>query len=523
MYFKSAFTMAALSFLCGLPLHADIKVSQREWNLGAVDSGSVPAHQITVINLGTRVVNVSMIPTCDCFYAQPREFSLMNGEQKQVTLFFNPEEEQGEVEKLLLMESSDEPGRRTAIKLHATVNRAAETGPKAAAPDEHNAKNHMSGTPSDEESAATAGTVESVPAPNVSRASATLPVTLYYSFGCKTCERLLRDFFPELEQRLGVSFMIRKKNILNPEIMRECLAVLGENKVSLREFPALVMGDTILQGEGEIRAQLEPRVRNILDHPKLPAGIQAAPETAGKGMLPKLLFFPVLAAGLVDGINPCAFSTLIFLIVSLAYVGKHKRAIFYTGMFFTVAVFITYFLIGLGFFYVLRATTFAPAVSLIIKYVLIILLMVFAGLSVYDVILIKRGRAKDMKLQLPKGLKKRIHKSVRAYASSVALISGALVLGFMVSVFELACTGQVYFPVIAALIQTGSDKTAYFFLALYNIGFIVPLAGVFGLIYAGVNSQRITMVFQKNMALVKITLAGVFMMLAGIMVFTDFF
>ncbi len=298
---------------------------------------------------------------------------------------------------------------------------------------------------------------------------------------------------------------------------------MEKKQVPLRGFPALLMGDTVLQGEGEIRAKLERRVKAVLSDPVLLKKVREGGSAGGRGVLPKLLFLPVLAAGLVDGINPCAFSTLIFLIVSLAYIGKHRRAIFYTGIFFTIAVFITYFLIGLGFFYVLRVAVFAPVVSLIFKYALIVLLVVFAVLSLYDFLMIKRGRAKDMLLQLPKGLKKRIHKSVRAYASSVALIMGALVLGFLVSVFELACTGQIYFPVIAAIIQTENDLSAYLYLGLYNLCFILPLIVVFGLVYAGVSSQKITTAFQKHMGTVKISLAGVFVMLAGIMIFTDFF
>ncbi|MEJ2663220.1 MAG: hypothetical protein P8107_04115, partial [Spirochaetia bacterium] len=445
-------------------------------------------------------------------------------------------------EKLLLISSSAAPDKRIMFRLTGTV-----TGNTAAVPDKTAAGTINAAAP-DTQPAAADPTTASNPARDLSAADPTeqtesgapgiseptlsaapgkqvitLPVTFYFSFGCKTCERLLEHFFPALESKLGVKFIINKKNILRSKTLLECAAALEKKQVPMREFPALLMGDTVLQGERDIRAKLERRVKAVLSDPVLLKKVREGGSAGGRGVLPKLLFLPVLAAGLVDGINPCAFSTLIFLIVSLAYMGKHRRAIFYTGIFFTIAVFITYFLIGLGFFYVLRVAVFAPVVSLIFKYALIVLLVVFAVLSLYDFLMIKRGRAKDMLLQLPKGLKKRIHNSVRAYASSVALIMGALVLGFLVSVFELACTGQIYFPVIAAIIQTENDLSAYLYLGLYNLCFILPLIVVFGLVYAGVSSQKITTAFQKHMGTVKISLAGVFVMLAGIMIFTDFF
>jgi cytochrome c biogenesis protein CcdA len=315
--------------------------------------------------------------------------------------------------------------------------------------------------------------------------------------------------------------------------MREYEAVLQRLGTPMRRFPALIVGTSVLQGEDEIRSGFAEAVNKALNESAATAGTPGQPpppldvDTASlppeHDVLPDLLFFPVLAAGLVDGINPCAFSTLIFLIVSLAYVGKSRRAILLTGIFFTLSIFITYYLLGLigtGFLSFLRNLPFAPIILVIVRIILIVLLFVFAGLSIYDFILIRKGRAGEMVLQLPKKIKQRIHSSVRAYVSSLALVSGALILGFYVSVFELACTGQIYFPVIAVLAQLESNLSAYFYLALYNVGFIIPLAGVFVFIYLGVRSEKLISLFQKHMGLVKIVLAGVFIALALIMILT---
>ena len=160
---------------------------------------------------------------------------------------------------------------------------------------------------------------------------------------------------------------------------------------------------------------------------------------------------PVIAAGLIDGINPCAFTTLIFLLASLALAGRGRREVLVIGALFSLAVFLSYFLIGLGLFAALRAATAISLVSVLLRWALVGVLFVFAGLSVYDYALIRAGRPTEMLLQLPSSFKKRIHASIRTRVRIAAIAGSSLVLGFLVSVFEFACTGQVYLPLLGYL------------------------------------------------------------------------
>jgi cytochrome c biogenesis protein CcdA len=514
-------SLIACLFICA-PLQADISVAPQELDLGTVDNTKILSTEITITNDGSGPAAVSIVETCDCLYPDKKQIALEPGQTQNIILTFDPAEEEGDIEKMLIIENTTTQQEKIFFTLHARV------AERPAAPNSEQ-------TGDDSESAAAAPVPENTaeesvpaeknaeqdtaPAPD-SPAGEGLTIYIYYSFGCKSCERLLTSFFPAVEKELDITLTVVKRDILQAEGMREYETQLLKFGAPMREFPALLVGNTLLQGEREIRSALTSAAKQALENPSA-SGRKPAKTAAGKqDVLPELLFFPVLAAGLADGINPCAFSTLIFLIVSLAYVGKNRRTILLTGIFFTIAVFITYFLVGLGFFYILRVTAFAPVISQIIKIVLIGLLLVFACLSIYDFFLIRTGRSRDIILQLPKSIKQRIHKSVREYVSSLALISGALMLGFLVSIFELACTGQIYFPVIAAIVQTKNDVTAYLFLALYNVGFITPLFAVFVLIYFGVSSQKITSAFQKHMGLVKIVLAVVFAVLAAIIIVT---
>jgi cytochrome c biogenesis protein CcdA len=143
-------------------------------------------------------------------------------------------------------------------------------------------------------------------------------------------------------------------------------------------------------------------------------------------------------------------------------------------------------------------------------------------LSIFDYAQIRRGKHEKIILQLPDSLKKRIHHSIKSYAKSAALITSTIILGFLVSIFELACTGQWYFPFIAYSVQVKREISHYLILLIYNFFFILPLAIVFILSYIGVSSEHITKIFQKNMGRTKIFFSIFFLIMAVILIIQVF-
>lgn len=287
--------------------------------------------------------------------------------------------------------------------------------------------------------------------------------------------------------------------------------------VEEKAFPALFVGGVLLQGDREIAAKLEGELLafaqgNGQDQPGVAAIEPGHREQIGV----ELAVLPILLAGLLDGVNPCAFTTLIFLISSLALAGRSRRETLYIGIFFTTAVFLTYYLIGLGLFQGLRAASVFPIIALIIKWALIGALLLLSGLSLYDYFIVRSGKSSEVVLQLPRFFKLKIHGTIRKRVRTTALIGSSLMLGVLVSIFELACTGQVYFPVIVYLVRLGNDPRAYLYLLLYNSSFIVPLLLVFLLIYFGINSGVIVSFFQRSIKLVKLGLAFLFLTLSVI-------
>lgn len=313
---------------------------------------------------------------------------------------------------------------------------------------------------------------------------------IYYSPGCKTCE----DFIGNLDENISLN----RHNILEPDELVVLENRLRDLNISLTSFPILITGKKVLQGEDvnitEFTELLNSKNTDRLNTPYIESIEYLKP-------------LPIFLAGLIDGINPCAFTTLLFLISSLFYIGRGKKEILQTGIIFSVTIFLSYYLVGLGMLNIVRAANFFPIVSSVIKYVLITALLVLGLLSLYDAYLVKKGKLKSLKLQLPESLKKRIHSVIRTNTRKRGLIAGTVIIGIMVTVFELACTGQVYLPIIAYIIKIEGSLSSYFYLTLYNLGFITPLLALFITIYRGTTNQKIVIWFQKRIFLIKILLA----------------
>jgi hypothetical protein len=137
--------------------------------------------------------------------------------------------------------------------------------------------------------------------------------------------------------------------------------------------------------------------------------------------------------------------------------------------------------------------------------------LALAALSLWDYVKIRQGRISDIALQLPAALKQRIHSTIRTHSRMRGYVAAAFTAGVLVSVFELACTGQVYLPTIVFMTSVAEMRgTAIAYLVLYNALFVVPLIVVFGVTYFGASSQRLTAVFQTNAGAVKLFTAALF-------------
>lgn len=203
-----------------------------------------------------------------------------------------------------------------------------------------------------------------------------------------------------------------------------------------------------------------------VDHPEGAAGAPA--------YLPTLTLLTVTGGGLVDGVNPCAFTVLLLLIAALlatTQVGGGAGApatrgrVLLLGTIFVSAVFLTYLAVGVGLLSTGRFFTGSHWPSRLASLTAVVL-----GLwMLKDVFLPAAG----LRLEAPHGLTSRAHGIARR-ATLPALVAG----GFLIGLCTIPCSGAVYLAILALLAAQREPLTAYAYLLLYNLLFIAPLLAI---------------------------------------------
>lgn len=361
------------------------------------------------------------------------------------------------------------------------------------------------------------GTPALTPTPNTPAKA--IALAYFYKPGCQECNRVEYDL-RLLESRVP-GLTVYRFDIVEQAPLNEWLGQRnGVPEDKRLVAPAVFVGDDFLVGEAVTYNALSTLVDKYraTGAPVVWDNWRAGSQQAQQGILERFRSFGALtvaAAGLVDGLNPCAFATIVFFISYLAFTGHKGKDILFVGAAFTLGVFLTYTLVGFG---LLKAVQALPFMTMLGRWVYIaagVLAFVLAVLSVNDFLAARRGKPDEMRLKLPTAWRKQINRVIREGSKVRAFVAVAFATGFIVSLIELACTGQVYLPTILFVMSMPAMRAqAISYLFLYNILFILPLVVVFGLAYAGTSSQKMAAFVNKQTATVKLLTAAIFFVLA---------
>ena len=344
-------------------------------------------------------------------------------------------------------------------------------------------------------------------------------VAYFYEVGCQECSRALYDIryaeskYPQL--------IVEEHNAQADAALAEWLGGRLDVPEGQRlAAPAIFVGEDYLLG-----TDITTRAVMALAEKYATVGAKRLwadfdPAQAEQSIISRFRSFGVLSvafAGLVDGLNPCAFATVAFFVSYLALSGRHGREILAVGVAFSLGVFLAYLALGLGFYKVLDLlgdllTTLGRWVYGLTG----LLCAVLAVFSFLDLLKARRGEIGDMTLNLPHALRKRINAVIRRGRGARAFVVGSFATGVVVSFLELACTGQVYLPTIVFVASHPEMRVhAVGFLLVYNLLFVLPLLVVFVLAYYGTSSQQLIRFLQRRAATIKVGMTLLFTVLAA--------
>ncbi len=340
---------------------------------------------------------------------------------------------------------------------------------------------------------------------------------VFYGQGCPHCSTLLsflesiKGNYPELK--------IYKHEVYQNNEERELFEKMAKKfNTEIQGVPTTFINSKAVVGfsneisvllESEIERCLLEECGNPLEEIK-PKDIQEmtgdfSSSSEEKENIKRLTIPMVIGAAAVDAINPCAFAVLIILMTVALSIANKKRALKF-GLAFTCSIYISYFLMGLGLFSVLQATGFSHRF-----YIFVTVLAIIVGfLNIKDYFWYGKGFLMEIPLSWRPKMKSIIKSATSPW--------GAFLIGFMVSLFELPCTGGPYIVILGLLAKEITKNLGIIYLLLYNLVFVLPLIILSIIIYKGLSTtEKLEKIRQEKIKILHLISGLLMLIIAGIM------
>jgi len=218
----------------------------------------------------------------------------------------------------------------------------------------------------------------------------------------------------------------------------------------------------------------------------------------------------ITAAALADSVNPCGIAALVILLLTLLKSGRSRKIIF-VGLAYVAGLFITYFLFGLGIFQFLKLSFLAPflhwAIGLLALYIGIKYLYNFFKKSSECVIC-----ETETSFKIPSFLRFLYRKLLK----DITTFWGAFVLGALIVLIEIPCTGGPYFFALGYIAE--KKLLLIPILLFYNVITFLPLVILILLLYFGFTTIEKARAWRTKNLLKLQLITGIVMILIGLYV-----
>ena len=338
---------------------------------------------------------------------------------------------------------------------------------------------------------------------------------IFASSSCDYCKNFIELYIEPLKEQYGAEYKILD---LNKEHFFK-IFLDKSLKYGIQSNPKVTVWiDNELITETEIPKKLPEKIIHFKSSKGIPyPGLEIqSPSTALKTQLNSVTYMAIFTAGLIDGINPCAFSTLIFFIAYLLLYQSSPKMILASGLIFIMVSFIIYFLLGIGLLKVLQTFSGFKTFAQMLYKIMGIFMILFGGISCYDSFLVKQGKGHKIILQLSDIQKKFLYRFIRDKTKWKIPLLGSALIASIVSLTEFTCTGQIYLPTLMYAVKENINFiNSLILLVVYNMGFIIPLTAIFLVVFLGTKTHLLSSRLSKYLPAIKI-ITGLLFITLGI-------
>lgn len=330
-------------------------------------------------------------------------------------------------------------------------------------------------------------------------------VYYFYGQGCPHCAKV-EEFFKQIEPSypdLEIHSFEIYNNRTNLLMLHNFFEAYNVSSVE-RGIPIVFFSDKYISGDTPIIENFTKIVNETG-----PAECPVVKISSLSEVSPSF-YLTIIGAALVDSINPCAIAVLLILMGALLIANERRKA-FLTGISFIVSIYIVYFLFGLGLFSALKIS----GISLWFSRIVGVLAIAIGLLNIKDYLWYGAG---GFVMEIPR----RWRPLLTRYLTKVVTPLGGFLMGFLVCLFELPCTGGPYLFVLGLLAERATQAAAIPILLVYNVFFVAPLILITFLLYFGYSSVEKTKQWkEKNVRLLHLV-AGLIMLVLGLFVIFGF-
>ncbi|MFA5855048.1 MAG: cytochrome c biogenesis protein [Candidatus Gracilibacteria bacterium] len=331
---------------------------------------------------------------------------------------------------------------------------------------------------------------------------------LYYGNGCSHCAKV-----EEFIQSNNLNIEIEQKEIYqNTQNAEEFTSLCESEDIDImdRGVPFLYVDNECIIGDKPIIDYLRGYQVEIASESVVEPVVAPIADDIELGENSHSLTLPILIGGaLVDSINPCEFAVLLILMTTILASGNKKKALF-SGIAYSVAIFISYFLMGLGLYSV--ASRIGDT-TIFIK-IIGIIAIVIGVFNLKDFF----WYGKIFIMEVPLSWRPKLKALVKSITGPVS----AFFIGFLVSLFLLPCTSGPYIVILGMLGHSETYMEAFWLLALYNLIFILPMLAITVGVYFGMNVEKAEETRSRNLKVLHL-IAGVIMLGMGVVLVSGVF
>lgn len=324
----------------------------------------------------------------------------------------------------------------------------------------------------------------------------------FYASWCAHCQNVDAYF---KEKGLYEKYDIIKLDYDKAENKALLAKIFSDKGYKQTGIPAVVIDEQLISGDQPIIEDFQEKIEQSkgVSVEYVNSFAQEGSEIEGDG----LSFTVLIGAALVDAINPCAFAVLIILVATVVGAQGRKKAL-WSGLLFSLAVFISYFLMGLGLYKVITIFNLPKIISIVVG----VLAIVIGLANLKDAF----WHGKVFLMEVPMSWRPKMKEILKNVTSPL----GALGAGFLVSLFLLPCTSGPYIVVLGLLAEKVQISRTLLLLTVYNLIFVLPMVVITSAMYFGLRGGKMEQWRTKNISLLH-GAAGVIMTGIGVYLITS--